>query len=251
MPLERKGGDFGARLREARERKGVSLRQIAGVTRISIRVLEALEQNDISKLPGGIFSRAFVRSYAIEVGLDPEATVDEFLRQFPHDAVTAGHSAASDIEQRDEFESDQRMASVVVWIAAVSVPIAGGLLYLGMSGRPSDAGRGESASGPPGLARPASAQASRTDARLMVEVVARRAVSVSVGADGEPSITTELPAGARRAFEAARQLSLVVSDASAIDWSVNGLAGRALGPPGDRGAAHLTLENYQAYASPR
>lgn len=251
MPIERKGGDFGARLREARERKGVSLRQIADVTRISIRVLEALERNDISKLPGGIFSRAFVRSYATEVGLDPEATVDDFLRHFPDDSVTAGHSAASDVEERDEFESDRRMASVVVWIAAVSVPIAGVLLYLGMSGPPSAAGRGESASGPAGLARPAGATTERTDARLMVEIVARRTVTISVGSDGEPAVTTELPAGARRAFEAARQLSLAVSDASAIDWSVNGLSGRALGPPGDRGAAHLTLENYQAYASPR
>ena len=72
MPTDRKaGGDFGARLREARERKGVSLRHIAESTRISVGILEALERNEISRLPGGIFSRAFVRAYALEVGLDP------------------------------------------------------------------------------------------------------------------------------------------------------------------------------------
>jgi len=83
-------GDFGARMRHAREQRGVSLRQIAEATKISVSALEALERNDISRLPGGIFSRAFVRSYAAEIGVDPEQTVREFLAQFPHDSVTAG-----------------------------------------------------------------------------------------------------------------------------------------------------------------
>ena len=79
--------DFGGKLREARERRGISLRQIANATKISVGVLEALERNDISRLPGGIFGRAFVRSYAVEVGLDPEQTIQDFIAQFPHDRV--------------------------------------------------------------------------------------------------------------------------------------------------------------------
>src|SRR2546421_7746020 len=95
MPPERTSSGFGQMLREARERRGVSLRQIANATKISVGVLEALERNDISKLPGGIFGRAFVRSYAIEVGLDPEATIQAFIAQFPNDSVTVGHPASS------------------------------------------------------------------------------------------------------------------------------------------------------------
>src|ERR1044072_7612369 len=82
--------DFGSGMGEVRERRGVSLRQIADATKISVRALEALERNDISQLPGGIFSRAFVRSYAAKIGADPEQTVRDFLSQFPHDSVTAG-----------------------------------------------------------------------------------------------------------------------------------------------------------------
>src|SRR5262245_743874 len=82
--------DFGSRMRQVREQRGISLRQIAEATKISVSALEALERNDISRLPGGIFSRAFVRSYAAEIGVDPEQTVREFLSQFPHDSVTAG-----------------------------------------------------------------------------------------------------------------------------------------------------------------
>src|SRR5436190_12779362 len=91
-------GDFGSRLRAARERKGVPLREIANRTKIAVAVLDALERNDISRLPGGIFSRAFVRAYANEVGLDPEVTIQEFVAQFPNDAVTAGHRVGDPIE---------------------------------------------------------------------------------------------------------------------------------------------------------
>src|SRR6478752_3991494 len=82
MPSERTSSGLGQMLRDARERRGVSLRQIATATKISVSVLDALERNDISKLPGGIFGRAFVRSYASEVGLDPEATIQEFVQRF-------------------------------------------------------------------------------------------------------------------------------------------------------------------------
>jgi cytoskeletal protein RodZ len=63
--------EFGARLKQAREERGISLRQIATATKISMGALEALERDDFSRLPGGIFSRAFVRAYAIEVDMIP------------------------------------------------------------------------------------------------------------------------------------------------------------------------------------
>ena len=87
---DRSESDFGARIRQTREQRGISLRQIAETTKISVSVLEALERNDVSRLPGGIFSRGFVRLYAVEIGVDPEQTVRDFMAQFPHDSVTAG-----------------------------------------------------------------------------------------------------------------------------------------------------------------
>ena len=87
--------DFGSKMRRAREQGGVSLRQIAEATKTSMSALEALERNDPSRLPGGIFSRAFVRSYAAEIGVDPEQAVREFLAQLPHDPVTSGNPHVS------------------------------------------------------------------------------------------------------------------------------------------------------------
>ena len=64
--------DMGSRLRAAREAKQLSVRAIAKTTTIPVGALEALEENDVARLPGGIFSRGFVRSYAAAVGLNPE-----------------------------------------------------------------------------------------------------------------------------------------------------------------------------------
>src|SRR5579862_1382756 len=125
MPaIPRADGDFGSRMRQTREQRGVSLRQIANATKISVSFLEALERNDIARLPGGIFSRAFVRSYAVEVGLDPEETIRDFIGQFPHNSVTAGHPTAEQTEDQEAAESNRRMATTFLRLALVSVPIA-------------------------------------------------------------------------------------------------------------------------------
>ena len=74
-------GSFGDNLRRERELRGVSLREIADNTKISIRFLEALEEDRIDVLPGGLFPRSFVRQYSTFVGLDPDRTVADFLAQ--------------------------------------------------------------------------------------------------------------------------------------------------------------------------
>src|SRR5262245_39526397 len=136
MSGDRHTGDFGRKLREARERKGVTLRQIANATKISVAVLEGLERNDISRLPGGIFGRAFVRSYANEVGLDPEATIQEFIAQFKSDAVTAGHHSTADrFEDGEALESRRRTALTFLALLVLGLPLAGATVYFTLAGR--------------------------------------------------------------------------------------------------------------------
>jgi cytoskeletal protein RodZ len=133
--VERVKPDFGMKMRRLREEKGVSLRQIADATKISVRALEALERNEISRLPGGIFSRAFVRSYAVEVGLDPEQTVREFMVQFPHDSVTAGSPHAPQ-PPFDLDESDRRGSRVTIAAVVALSLLIGVLLFFTLAARP-------------------------------------------------------------------------------------------------------------------
>jgi transcriptional regulator with XRE-family HTH domain len=71
----------GSWLRRERERRGVSLRTIAEETKVSFPLLEGLEADDISRWPGGIFRRAFVRAYADSLGLDSEDVLARFEEQ--------------------------------------------------------------------------------------------------------------------------------------------------------------------------
>ena len=72
-------GGFGEKLSRERELRGVSLREIAEGTKISIRFLQALEEDRIEALPGGLFPRAFVKQYALFLGLDADRAVADFV----------------------------------------------------------------------------------------------------------------------------------------------------------------------------
>jgi cytoskeletal protein RodZ len=74
---------FGRRLRYERERRQINLRSIAETTKIGVPLLEGLERDDVSRWPGGIFRKSFIRSYAEAIGLDPDPVVREFVNLFP------------------------------------------------------------------------------------------------------------------------------------------------------------------------
>lgn len=74
--------DIGARLRQAREQRGLSLRDLAGRTKLSIIALRAIERNDFGALPGGLFPKAYIRMLADELGLDAPALAREYVEQF-------------------------------------------------------------------------------------------------------------------------------------------------------------------------
>lgn len=82
--------EFGDKLRRHRERRGVSLQTIAEATKISRRFLASLEDGDCSRWPTGIYSRAYVRTYASAIGFDPEELVAEFAEVFPEVAWPEG-----------------------------------------------------------------------------------------------------------------------------------------------------------------
>lgn len=84
---------FGEELRKQRELRQITLQEIAGVTKVKLRFLEALERDDFDALPGGLFTRGFIRAYADHVGLDPEATVNAYLYEIGQ-ARTEDHPRA-------------------------------------------------------------------------------------------------------------------------------------------------------------
>jgi cytoskeletal protein RodZ len=77
---------LGQQLRRHREKRGVTLQHLAQETKVAASVFAALERGECSRWPGGIYSRGFVRAYAVAVGLDPDETVERFCECFPEAA---------------------------------------------------------------------------------------------------------------------------------------------------------------------
>ena len=136
---------IGAKLHDARERAGLSLREVSEHTKIPTCLLQAIERNDASKLPGGLYSRGYVRSFAIAVSLDPETTVAEFVAHCPEGSVKNGYPAAERAAMAELQQQKRAKASTAGIRARVPVlrrAALGGIpavlvIYLGANGLPS------------------------------------------------------------------------------------------------------------------
>jgi transcriptional regulator with XRE-family HTH domain len=91
---------LGARLRQRREQQQIALSTIAEQTKIKISLLEELERDDVSHWPTGIFRRAFIRAYALAIGLDPDVIVREFLERYPDPIEDVAPAVMSAVEEQ-------------------------------------------------------------------------------------------------------------------------------------------------------
>jgi hypothetical protein len=83
------------RLRRERERRQIPLSSISANTKISVSLFQALERGDVSRWPGGIFRRSFIRAYAEAIGLDPDCVAREFSEEFPDPAEPSPSTTAA------------------------------------------------------------------------------------------------------------------------------------------------------------
>jgi transcriptional regulator with XRE-family HTH domain len=101
--VEDRRAAFCARLKAAREQKGVALEQIAGATKVARSLLKGLEENDLSRWPQGIYRRSYLRDYLRAIDLPEQSIVAEFVRLFPD-------GQAPCLELADVPESDEPCA---------------------------------------------------------------------------------------------------------------------------------------------
>ncbi len=120
--------DFGKYLRQARESRSLSLRELSVTTKISMTVLQALEANDTAQVPGGIFGRSFVRTYAEEVGLDPDTAVKAFLETLPAKGARESVRGAVGLDGSEGFGNEQ-IRALAVRLILISLPIVALILF--------------------------------------------------------------------------------------------------------------------------
>jgi cytoskeletal protein RodZ len=244
-------GNFGERLKRERELREVTLEEITQATRIGPRFLEALENEEWDKLPGGVFNRGFVRSIAHYLGLGEEAFLAEY------DLAHGAH--AEQQAQKYAQKIEDRIPQTPFWIP---VAIVGGIILLaiviifgGIYGWRKLVKRSPSkpaaslavpatASSMNAIASPPLAnQSGATDPPLDLSVSASTLTRVRIEADGDLLLNDSIRPGENRHFSAHNELVVSAADSSAVLLELNGQAMPPVGAPGTSGTIILTRKN--------
>ncbi|MEE9218573.1 MAG: RodZ domain-containing protein [Acidobacteriota bacterium] len=258
---------FGDELRCERELRQITLREVAEATKINLRFLEALENNDFDVLPGGIFTRGFIKSYARHIGLNEEAMINAFLMELKQQQQRAEPEPPDLLGPPGGPPSPPRGAgrSVRSITAAASLLAFFGLAFLLWTGvrhmgEEAAASRSRKPPQETGVAapEPASVQ-SGTDLpvnasdpvpeqllpapaperpappeRLEVSLTFQDRTWVRVLCDDQETINRTLEAGTFRRFTCLEEVSLSTTDARAVKVEINGTTLELPGGPGDR-----------------
>ncbi len=156
----------GTILRQARNRRKVELSEVEAATRIRLRYLRAIEDEEWDVLPGGFYTRGFIRTYAAFLGLDGERLADDY-----RDSVERWHRAPGEQTQSGSGGAPRERSGIplaalvvvavvaVAVIAIVAIPSGGGEEGEGRNRAPTPENRANAAAGkaessPPPASRP-------------------------------------------------------------------------------------------------
>ena len=224
---------FGARLKREREQRGVTLDDIALTTKIGKRLLTALEEEHFDQLPGGIFSKGFVRAYARHLGIDEEQAVADYLSATAPSSPSELPLSDLPVEMAEQLEDREPVRAVhVPWtlFAALLLIVALGFALWGFYSRearkqaPPVAHTQTAAVPGAGLTHTnvQSQPADATPGSFTVSIKAREDSWISITADGKQLSEQMLLAPAEKSIQAHDEIVIKAGSIGALEFSFNG-----------------------------
>jgi cytoskeleton protein RodZ len=203
---------IGARLKAAREARGLGLGEVADRLKLSLRQLEAIEADNFSALPGATFVRGFVRNYARFLELDPEPLLRDLEASYPSSAGEVAN-LANEPQPRTELNEVTRFRTVWLGVVLVGVVVAG--LSWWMVG--AKAHRNEAAQEPPAENHLApmltEASGAAASAPVTSAPVAKAPVQASAPAASAPAAVAGKPMAASVPAAAAKPIAAAAAQA--------------------------------------
>jgi len=222
---------FGTRIKAERERQGFDLEAVAKETKIRTLYLNALEEEDFSKLPARVYATGFVRRYAWFLKMDPEALVSEFQSlayggQPPEDIVLIAEKPSREIKfpvfnlPIRNIIAGALFLIIVVW--------AGNYLVTYLSGWSISRSPGVQDTG---LDQAKDIEKPITD-KLIMDIEARERCWLQVQVDGKQQYSAIMAVGDKQSFEGSQTIIVKAGNAGGIDLSLNK---KKLAPLGKQG----------------
>lgn len=229
---------LGQMFRRERELRHIPLEEVAGATRISGRFLAGLEADDWSELPGGVFLRGFIRSYAEYLGLNPEPVLlhyQEQLRRLGTRTLVGDAAPGEEMALRDAPGALRRMTVALArrwpWLLLGAGLLALPLWYFLPRGPAPSAAAPMPASQP----RPPPPRPNASASPVTLEILAgkgERRVYVRLVVDGQTRFQGELREN-QAINEAGREFELYTPSAGSLQLRVDGKVLPALGRRGE------------------
>ena len=123
---------LGEKLRQAREERGFSISEVAEQTRISALYLECIENDDYRTLPGGIFNKGFVKSFAKVVGIDEQEALHDYTQLIANQGtpvVEETRTYRSEV-MTDDRSSSSSLPTIILAVVILGLMTAGILAFL-------------------------------------------------------------------------------------------------------------------------
>jgi transcriptional regulator with XRE-family HTH domain len=216
-------GTFGALLKRERELREVSLNELTVKTRVPPKFLEALENEQWEKLPGGVFNRGFIRAIARYLGLSEEHLLSEYdLAHREHEVIPPPAPPNPIPSPPKWLIALGALLAVVALAAAVAGGVYGWRRYAAhRAAKRALAASTQPPSTPalPNLMPEAAAAAPSNPLDLAVSTSA--GTHVRIVADGKVLADDAFPAGTARHFSAAQQFEVTAADPSAVLLELN------------------------------
>jgi cytoskeletal protein RodZ len=263
--------DIGGELRAAREARSLSIDDIAHTTKISPRVLRAIEANAFDTVPRGPFMRGYLMAYARQVGLDGDDLVRRYREEFeaPEPPPSAEPAVLSSDGPLDPADTAMRSSTSQMLQIGVIIVVVGAVVYLGTQRQPNpaaprvDVPGGDAAHAPatatsdaalaPATAPSATAPIGTTGGRdtkaaeLTMEIWAAGPCWVHATIDGKRVLAQLMDAGDFQTIAVREGLAIRVGEPSTFAFTIDGVAGRPLGPAGRPVTVRIEPANYRDF----
>lgn len=252
---------IGSELRQAREQRGVSLREISERTQIRVQALRAIENDDFHRVPGSVVTRGFLKLYAREVGLDADEIARRYAAEYaPADA--GGTSAGVEAREEPGPRTEAGSGVPVVRVGAMAVLVVLGFIGVGYlvtrpAGTVPPPTPGEpvvtptaapappaAPSPPPSSVPPATAPAS-AELPLRVTLQATDACWVAATADGQQVAFRVLSPGERLEFRVTSEAVLRIGMPGNLAITINDRTVRPFARPASPATLRITPANYR------
>lgn len=245
-------GSLGEQLRRARLERGINLREVAEQTRITMRHLEAIEADDYKALPGGIFNKSFIKSYARHVGFPEALALELYERTSRERGFQSEEPATSPQRSRVYMGESARSPLMTYGLSALIVGLLILIVYAGLHYYRRTEVEGTATSATPTPANTPAPAATPTPPPaadgFKVQLKAARSFWLTSWQDSDKKKRGRfLKPDAPEEFEPTASLNLHYdhTSADALQVTVNG---RALKTPADTTTWTITRDNYTQFA---